>query len=1748
MATNQTIDIHAYSSNKNVGTWTTTSHDITVYNGNEEVTDNYEIEPVYGKLTITKRPITVVFDAATKVYDGTNSFNPNYNLDLETGNNLVEGQTIVDAYNYSSSQNVGTWTTTSHNITIYNGNEEVTDNYEIEPVYGKLTITKRPITVVFDDATKVYDGTNIFNPNYNLDLENGNNLVEGQTIVDAYNYSSSQNVGIWTTTSHYITIYNGNEEVTDNYEIDTVYGNLTITKRPITVVFEDATKVYDGTNIFNPNYNLDLESSNNLVEGQTINLTVYSSSQNVGTWNTINHEMTIYDGIEDVTDNYEIDTVYGNLTITKRPITVVFNDTSKVYDGTNVFKPNYNLDLTSGGNNLVEGQTIDLTAYSSSQNIGIWTTINHEMTIYDGIDDVTNNYDINSVYGYLTITKRPITIDFYNTSKVYDGTNVFKPQYGLDVESVYDLVEGQEIHDVIVHTVDSNWGDSKTVESFNVSIMDNNSNDVSENYEITPVYGTFKINKRAITIDFYDATKVYDGTNVFKPQYGLDLESVYDLVEGQIINDAYVYSVDSNWGDSKTVESFEVIITDNNSEDVSENYEIIPVYGKLTITKRLITVVFNDTSKVYDGTNVFKPQYDLDLTSGGNNLVEGQIIDLTAYSSNKNVGSWTTTSHDITIYDGIEDVTTNYEIDTVYGNLTITKRPITVVFNDTSKVYDGTNVFKPNYNLDLTSGYELVEGQIIDLTAYSSSQNVGTWNTINHEMTIYDENEDVTNNYKIDTVYGNLTITKRPITIDFYDTTKVYDGTNDFTPQYGLDLESVYDLVDSQIISDAVVYTVDSNWGDSKTVESFNVSIMDNNSNDVSENYEITPVYGNLTITKRPITVIFDDATKVYDGTNIFTPIYSLDLNNGNNLVEGQIISEANVYTSDSNWGDSKTVESFNVSIMNNNSEDVSDNYEISPVYGNLTITKRYISLVFEDAQKIYDGTNIFDINSFTFVSGTSLATNQMIDIRAYSSNKNVGTWNTINHEMTIYDENEDVTNNYKIDTVYGNLTITKRPITVVFNDASKVYDGNNVFTPNYNLDLTSGGYDLVDGQTIDLTAYSSSQNVGTWNTINHEMTIYDGIEDVTNNYDINSVYGYLTITKRPITIDFYDTTKVYDETTIFKPQYGLDLESGYDLVDSQIISDAVVYTADSNWGDSKTVESFNVSIMDNNSNDVSENYEITPVYSTLKITKRPITIDFYDTTKVYDGTTSFTPNYNLDLNNGDNLVEGQVISDAYNYSSSPNVGTWKATSYDITISDGNEDVTNNYDLTPIYGNLTITTRHITVDFNVTSKDYDGTNVFKPSYNLDLTSGGYDLVEGQIIDLTAYSSSPNVGTWNTINHEMTIYDGDEDVTNNYEIDPVYSNLTITKRPITVVFNDTSKGYDGTNVFTPNYNLDLTSGYDLVEGHTIDLTAYSSSSNVGTWTTINHEMTIYDGIEDVTNNYDINTVYSNLTITKRQIMDAKVEEFKSNDDLPNIEIISYDAMKQYDGSPLSKDEYYIYGNLAPEHQVVIINDTEITNIGTIRNKFSSKIVDKNTGEDVSYLYNIRQVYGDLVIVPNDERTVIEIKPFASKKVYDGITLALHKDDFWIPSNNLPEGYTIDLEFDNTIKDAGLAEVSINENSIVIYDENGQDVTSDFKIVTYTEVLEVTKREIEVKTMSAQKVYDGKELINQVYSISKGSLAPGQAIEIIWPDSGITEVGTLENEINDVIIRGENGNDVTKNYYITKNIGTLEIYKE
>jgi hypothetical protein len=263
-------------------------------------------------------------------------------------------------------------------------------------------------------------------------------------------------------------------------------------------------------------------------------------------------------------------------------------------------------------------------------------------------------------------------------------------------------------------------------------------------------------------------------------------------------------------------------------------------------------------------------------------------------------------------------------------------------------------------------------------------------------------------------------------------------------------------------------------------------------------------------------------------------------------------------------------------------------------------------------------------------------------------------------------------------------------------------------------------------------------------------------------------------------------------------------------------------------------------------------------------------------------------------------------------------------------------------------------------------------------------------------------------------------------------------------------------------------------------------------------------------------------------------------------LPTIEIVTLNDSKIYDGTPLTNTIWYKIGSLQSGHTLNVTVVGSQTLVGESDNRVVYTVTD-SFGNDVSDQYNIVTNYGKLVVVSNNQLEILEIQLYDVTKVYSGDIIE-HKDtEYWLPSNNLPEGYTLTFDIVGSIINVGKVFTYIDPSSIVILDENNIDVTNQYNVVTYKGSITVNERNITVNSFSAQKEYDGTALTSDVYYISRGSVATGDVM-IVTITGSITDPGIEYNTIESIIITNEFGEDVTENYNISTIEGTLVVNPE
>ncbi len=325
----------------------------------------------------------------------------------------------------------------------------------------------------------------------------------------------------------------------------------------------------------------------------------------------------------------------------------------------------------------------------------------------------------------------------------------------------------------------------------------------------------------------------------------------------------------------------------------------------------------------------------------------------------------------------------------------------------------------------------------------------------------------------------------------------------------------------------------------------------------------------------------------------------------------------------------------------------------------------------------------------------------------------------------------------------------------------------------------------------------------------------------------------------------------------------------------------------------------------------------------------------------------------------------------------------------------------------------------------------------------------------------------------------------------------------------------SKQYDGTPLVGELF--DIVSG-GLVSGHDVEIISKSRQTEVGECEN-RMEFIIRDPSgADVTDMYDITVRFGSLRVVR-----------------PKVTIRLASDGKIYDGKPISNNGFSIVGpnGFAANHYAIVYAAPEITNVGTIPNNGTVRVVD-DLGNDVTDQYDLEVKDGVLEVSGKP----ITLRTESAQKKYDGTPLS--ESDWTLSGGSLNEGHQIRVTCPVTLTEVGRVE---NTPAYSIFDAAGVDVTDQYAVTVREGVLEVNPMPLYISTGTADKIYDGELLDCDKWEHISGELAAGAAIECIGT-AEITEVGMVPNYLKFAVRDGQ-GKDITDCYDIVQNAGSLTV---
>lgn len=1267
---------------------------------NGATAQNYTITNVNGTFTVDKANLKITAVNKTKVYGAAlPALTTTY-----TGFVLGQDATVLSNPVTISTTALQTSTVGTYPIT---ASGAVAANYNITYTQGTLTVTKATLRITADNKTKAF-GTE--NPELTLTYSG---FVLGETpavLTDAAvavtTAQTNSAVG-----KYPITINGG---VADNYTVIKTNGTLTINKAVLTITANSKSKEYGSENpvlTFTYSGFVDGDSENSLTTLPTISTTAVTSS------NAGRYPITVRGA---VSNNYSITYVNSILTISKAIITVTANDVTRLYGSTTPA-----LSFTYSG--FVNGQTATVITRRPTITAPVTSTSPAGTYVITVANAAATNYDFVYETGALTIAKRTITFTATSKTKAY-GAAVPGLTY-----TYTGLITGERIG-VVTGTPQLSTTATQTSER-GVYPITIGGDVTAQNYNIAFVDGTLTVGKALVTVTVANKSKIYGRANpVFTYTYsgfanGDNESSLTTLPE----------TPTTTATESSPVGTYAITTTGGASDD---NYDFKYVAGRLTITRKTLTVTIAGATKVYGQPN---PQGAYTISGFVNGDTEETSITskpvLVFPAENTRAGTFNIT--------GTPGVASNYQFAFVNGRFTITRAPLQIAANNESREYG-----KPNPNFTATyTGF--VNGDTE--AALTTAPTISTTATLNSDLGAYPITVSgaVAANYSITYVPGTLTVTRIKLIVKAENKARDYGSAN---PEFTLTYSGFVNGDSEALFTAQPVASTTANA--SSNAGSYDINV----SGGAIPGYDLIYQKGTLTVNKAVLTVNGQDATRIYGAANpVFTAAYT-------GFVNGET---PEVLTRQATGSTTAITASPVGTYPINFSGATAANYTFTYNPSILTVTPASLLITANNKSRVYGAANpVFNATYSGFVNGETpgVLTRPATFTTTATTASPVG-----NYAIT---PGGAVSANYNITYANGTLTITKAQIVAKADDKTKTYgDANPAFTVTYT------GFANGETSAVLTSLATASANVNATTVPgNYAITPSGGLAA---NYDLTYANGTLTISKAVLTVTANDVSRAYGVANLaFVLTY-----SGFKGTD-----DAASLTTAPTATTTATAISpaGNYAIVP--ANGVSDKYSFSYRNGTLTIGKTNLVITAENKAKLY-GTANpaLTVTYSGFIN-GDtpaSLTTAPVVTTAANTASA--VGT-----YAIIASGA---VSNNYNIIYSNGILTVNKAQLTVTADNKTKIYGEANpAFTVSYSGFVNGENSTVLTSPAT--TSVAANVNAGT-GAGTYAITPAGA---TAANYNMVYINGTLTINKAQLTITANNATRLFGTANpAFTVTYS-------------------------------------------------------------------------------------------------------------------------------------------------------------------------------------------------------------------------------------------------------------------------------------------------------------------------------------------------------
>lgn len=446
-----------------------------------------------------------------------------------------------------------------------------------------------------------------------------------------------------------------------------------------------------------------------------------------------------------------------------------------------------------------------------------------------------------------------------------------------------------------------------------------------------------------------------------------------------------------------------------------------------------------------------------------------------------------------------------------------------------------------------------------------------------------------------------------------------------------------------------------------------------------------------------------------------------------------------------------------------------------------------------------------------------------------------------------------------------------------------------------------------------------------------------------------------------------------------------------------------------------------------------------------------------------------------------------------------------------IVGADASENVINFY----YYKNVELTA-------NSKTETYDGTEKSVSGYTGAPADADFSAITvgAKGTEVGTYPANFTEGTKGTVDANKK-YIVTEANNGQLKINPVTDKVTVT-----IKGHKDTKTYDGKEHSVTGYDVTITGGNNQYT--TNDFSFSGTKTITGTNVADSKDMGLQ--AEQFTNT---NTNFTNVEFVVEE--DGKLTIEKRT-----VTLTSGSDSKQYDGTPLTKDEVNVTsGSFADGEGATYDVTGAITNVAENKpnnNTFTYTLSEGTTAGN----YVIEIMCGTLKITPVAAEVTVKIKGHTTDAIYDATEKTAEGYDVISISNEL---YTAN-DFALTGKD------KVTGTAAGQYDMNlaFKNISENFFKVTFVVEdgkLTIAKRDVTVTGESATKVYNGQTQEINGYTVD--NLVEGHEMTGVTYSAKGKDPGKYDGSFtgSQIVIKDADGNYVTANYNVKTVIGALTI---